>query len=316
MKKFLSIMLVAILAVALVACGTGNNAANTGNTGNNDTTGGDDTATVEKPSKVVMGFVPSTESDKIADTVAPLAEKLSEILGVEVEGITMTNYTALVEAMGSGKVHIGFVPTFAYIQANERYNIEVILKSIRHGSSTYKAQYVVRADSGIETFADLKGKVWAMADVTSTSGFLFPAAQLMTEFDIATTDALQTDFFSNVVSVGSHDNALLTVLDGDADVATTFDDARTILEGDYPTIMEDLKILGYTDPIPNDTISVIPSLDPAFVEEIKAAFLSFNDDEAMLQIMNDVYRWTAIDEANDAEYDIVRETAKLTGYEG
>ena len=314
MKKFLSIMLVAILAVALVACGTGNNATN--NTGNNDTTTGDDTAKVEKPSKVVMGFVPSSESDKIADTVKPLADKLTELLGVEVEGITMTNYTALVEAMGSGQVHIGFVPTFAYIQANERYDIEVILKSIRNGSSTYKAQYVVRADSGIETFADLEGKTWAMADVASTSGFLFPAAQLMTEFDIATTDALQTEFFGAVVSVGSHDNALLTVLDGDADVATTFDDARTLLEGDYPTIMEDLKILGYTDPIPNDTISVIPTLDPSFVEEIKAAFLSFNDDEEMLQIMNDVYRWTAIDEANDAEYDIVRETARLTGYEG
>ncbi|AST91439.1 phosphate/phosphite/phosphonate ABC transporter substrate-binding protein [Sutcliffiella cohnii] len=318
MKKLLTVMLVAILAVALAACGTSNNGNNAGtnNAGTNNGAGSGEEAGTEKPDKLIMGFVPSTESDKIADTVEPLAERLSEILGVEVEGSVMTNYTALVEAMGSGKVHIGFVPTFAYIQANERYDIEVILKSIRNGSSSYKAQYLVRADSGIESFADLEGKIWAFGDITSTSGFLFPAVQLMQEFDIDSTDALQQDFFAQTVAVGSHDNAALTVLDGDADVATTFDDVRDVLEADYPEVKEELVVLGYTDPIPNDTISVIPSLDPAFVEEIKQAFLSFNDDEEMIEIMNDVYRWTGIDEASDEEYDIVRDVARLTGYEG
>lgn len=304
-------MLVAILAVALVACGTGNNAGN-----NNATTGDDKAPVAERPSKLVMGFIPSSDSDKIADTVKPLADKLTEILGIEVEGITMTNYAALVEAMGSGQVHIGFLAPFTYVQANERYNVEVILKSIRHGSSSYKAQYVVRADSGIETLADLEGKIWAFADVSSTSGFLFPAAQLMGEFDIATTDALQQDFFGGVVGVGSHDNALVTVYDGDADVATTFDDARGRIEADYPDVMEKLKVLAYTDPIPNDTISVISSLDRELIEEIKNAFLSFNDDAEMIEIMNSVYQWDAIDEAKDSDYDIIRDTRERTGYEG
>jgi phosphonate transport system substrate-binding protein len=296
MKKFLTVFLAAIMAISLAACGS------SGSSG--------------KPEKIVMGFVPSTESDKIADTVEPLRAKLAEELGVEVEANVMTNYTALVEAMGSGQVHIGFIPAFGYVQANERHDIEVILKSVRNGSGTYQAQYVVRADSGIETLADLEGKVWAFADATSTSGFLFPAAQLMGEFDIANTDALQTEFFSNAVSVGSHDNAALTVLDGGADVATTFDDVREVLEGDYPTIMEDLKVIGKTDPIPNDTISVISDLDEEFVKQIKEAFLSFNDDEEMIKVMNEVYRWTGIEEASDSEYDIIRETMERTGFEG
>lgn len=296
MKKFLTVFLVAILAISLAACGS--------------------SGTDGKPDKVIMGFVPSTESDKIASTVEPLRAKLAEELGVEVEASVMTNYTALVEAMGSGQVHIGFIPAFGYVQANDRHDIEVILKSVRNGSGTYQAQYVVRADSGIETLADLEGKVWAFADATSTSGFLFPAAQLMGEFDIANTDALQTEFFSNAVSVGSHDNAALTVLDGGADVATTFDDVREVLVNDYPTIMEDLKVIAKTEPIPNDTISVIKELDEEFVQQIKDAFLSFNDDQEMLDVMNEVYRWTAIEEANDAEYDIIRETMEKTGFEG
>ncbi len=80
---------------------------------------------------LVMGFVPSQESDTIADTVEPLAEQLSEELGVEVEGKVMTNYTALVEAMGTNEVQIGFIPAFGYVLANEKHDVEVILKSER-----------------------------------------------------------------------------------------------------------------------------------------------------------------------------------------
>ncbi|KMJ58262.1 phosphonate ABC transporter substrate-binding protein [Bacillus sp. LL01] len=302
MKKFLSIFLVAILAISLAACGSNN--SGTENSGSNG-----DSGEQIKPEKIVMGFVPSQDSDQIADTVQPLADRLGEELGVEVEGRVMTDYTALIEAMGSNTVHVGFIPAFGYVLANEQYGAEVILKSMRYGSGTYKAQYVVRADSGIESLADLEGKVWAYADATSTSGFLFPASQLMDEFDIASTQDLQTNFFSDTIQTGGHDTAAIAVYEGDADVATTFDDVRIgKLEEEYPDIMEKLKILGYTADIPNDTISVTKELDDELVQQIKDAFLSFNDDEEMIQIMNDVYNWDAISEASDEEYKVVKET--------
>ena len=260
------------------------------------------------PETIVMGFVPSQDSDTIADTVEPLAERLGEELGVEVQGQVMTNYTALVEAMGSNQVHIGFIPAFGYVQAKEEYDIEVILKSIRHGSDTYKAQYLVRSDSGIESLADLEGTVWAYGDQGSTSGYLFPANQLMEEFGIDNASALESEFFSGTLQTGGHDNSAIAVYEGDADVATTFDDVRTQLEEEYPDIMEKLTVLGYTDEIPNDTISVTKELDKDFVQKIKDVFLSFNDDDEMIQIMNEVYNWDAISEASDEEYQIVKDT--------
>ena len=220
----------------------------------------------------------------------------------------MTNYTALVEAMGSNQVQVGFIPAFGYVQANEQYGVEVILKSIRYGSGTYKAQYLVRSDSGIESFADLEGKVWAYGDQGSTSGYLFPANQLMEEFDIESAAALESEFFSGSIQTGGHDNSAIAVYEGDADVATTFDDVRTELEEEYPDVMEKLTVLDYTDEIPNDTISVTKELDKEFVQKIKDTFLSFNDDEEMIQIMDDVYNWDAIDEATDEEYQVVKDT--------
>ncbi|WP_257349326.1 phosphate/phosphite/phosphonate ABC transporter substrate-binding protein [Pseudalkalibacillus decolorationis] len=292
MKRFIVLLFAALLTIGLAACGTSDSSNGGG--------GGDG-----KPEKLVMGFVPSQDSDKIADTVKPLADKLGEELGMEVEGKVMTSYSALVEAMGSNKVQIGFLPAFGYVLANDKHGVEVILKSERHGSGSYKAQYVVRADSEIDSLEDMKGKTWAIPDLTSTSGFLFPAAQIMDMFDV---EDVQSGFFKTTVESGGHDNALIAVYDGTADVATTFDDARDTIKEDYPDVMEKLKVVEYTEEIPNDTISLTKELDDEFKKKIKETFLSFNEDKEMIKIMNDVYTWDAIIEAEDSEYDVVRDT--------
>ncbi|MBP2079824.1 phosphate/phosphite/phosphonate ABC transporter substrate-binding protein [Oceanobacillus polygoni] len=308
MKKLYSLLFVAVLALVLAACGSSDDSS-TGSE-SDSSSNGDDSANSEGmiPETLVMGFVPSQDSDTIANTIEPLAERLGEELGIEVQGQVMTNYNALVEAMGANQVHIGFIPAFGYVLANEQYDVEVILKSIRYGSGTYKAQYVVRTDSGIESFEDLEGKIWAYGDQGSTSGYLFPANQLMQEFGYDTAAELESNFFGGTVQTGGHDNSAITVLEGDADVATTFDDVRTELEEEYPTVMEDLTILDYTEDIPNDTISVTKELDKEFVQKIKNTFLSFNEDPEMIEIMNEVYNWDEIDEATDDEYQVVKDT--------
>ncbi|WP_368503693.1 phosphate/phosphite/phosphonate ABC transporter substrate-binding protein [Alkalihalophilus sp. As8PL] len=307
MKKLFTVLLMLMLAIALVACGASDEETTVKPDSEPTDDSGEESAEASEdlPDELIMGFVPSQDSDKIADTVAPLADRLSEELGIPVTGQVMTNYTALVEAMGNDRVHIGFIPAFGYVLATERYdNVEAILKSVRHGSSTYRAQYTVRADSGIESIEDLEGKVWAFPDNVSTSGYLFPAAQLMDDYGV---DAVE-DFFSDMIQAGSHDNALIMVLEGDADVSTTFEDARTAIEGDYPEAMDELVQLDFTADIPNDTISANTNLPASFIEDIRAAFLAFNDDEEMLTIMDEVYNWTGIDEASDEDYDVVRST--------
>ncbi|WP_042220394.1 phosphate/phosphite/phosphonate ABC transporter substrate-binding protein [Oceanobacillus manasiensis] len=310
MKKLYSLVLVLALALFLAACGSSDDSDSSNAEGDNSSENSEDSneSSGETPDTIVMGFVPSQDSDTIADTVEPLADRLSEELGIEVKGQVMTNYNALVEAMGANQVHVGFIPAFGYVLANEQYDVEVILKSIRYGSGTYKAQYLVRADSGIESLADLEGKIWAYGDKGSTSGYLFPASQLMKEFDYDSATELENDFFAGTQQTGGHDNAALEVYNGDADVATTFDDVRTELVEEYPDVMDELTVLGYTDEIPNDTISVTKELDSELVQEIKDAFMSFNDDDDMIQIMKDVYNWDAIDEASDEEYEVVKET--------
>ncbi|MBM7096299.1 phosphate/phosphite/phosphonate ABC transporter substrate-binding protein [Bacillus sp. H-16] len=283
MKKIL-MMSVGVMALSLAACGNG-----------------------DEEDALVMGFVPSSDSDNIASTVEPLADELSEILGRPVEGSVMVNYSGLVEAMGSGNVDIGFLPALGYVQGEERYGFEVILKSERNGEDSYRAQFVVHEESGIDSIEDLEGKSWVYPDPASPAGFLFPATHLAENYGVEDVQS----FFGEEFQAGSNDGALVSVYEGEADVATTFEDARSVLTDDYPDIMDTLRVIEYTEAIPNDTITLIEELDEDLKAEIKEAFLSFNENEEMIQIMNDVYRWDGIIEADPSDYDIVRDAYNL-----
>src|SRR5699024_11687727 len=84
----------------------------------------------------------------------------------------------------------------------------------------------------------------------STSVYLSHAMQLK-EMGV---EELESHF--DQLSVGGHDNAITQVYDGQADFATTFDDARVTVEEDLPDVMDQLKIICHTDDITIDYIFV------------------------------------------------------------
>lgn len=263
-----------------------------------------DDSTVEEIDELVLGYFPSADVENMAASARPLEEYLSEQLDIEVTGQVMTDYTGLIEAMRNQNADIAFLPPFAYVQAEERANVEVLLKAIRDGSDSYVAQYNVAADSEYDSIDDLvaaEGLVWAFTDYTSTSGYLFPAQQFL---DLGVED-LDSQF--TMIDVGAHDSALLSVLDGQADFATTFEDARVRLEDEIPDIYEQIRVIGTTEEIPNATLSVRSELPEELKERIAEAFLNMNDDPEMLQVLEDVYNWEGFAPAQSSDYDVVRD---------
>jgi len=308
LRRFLLLFALVMVISVIAACGNGES-DDSSSEGNEDSEAEGNTEESSEESgedieSLSMGFIPSSDAGNIATTAEPLEEFLSEELGIEVEAEVMVDYSGLIEAMRTQQVDIGFLAPFSFVQAEERADVDVILKSVRNGSESYVAQYVVHADSDIESIEDLVGQeglVWAFPDTLSTSGYLFPAMQLK-EMGV---EELESHF--DQLSVGGHDNAITQVYDGQADFATTFDDARVTVEEDLPDVMDQLKIIGHTDEIPNDTISVRSELPDDMKEQITDAFLSLNENEEMLDIMYEIYEWDGIAEAESEDYDIVRD---------
>lgn len=288
-----------VSVLALSGCGDNSSGGSAGTNA-----GGSDAKGEANPKALVFGFVPSVEADKIAKDAQPMADFLTKELGMPVTTFTSTEYSGLIEAMGSGKVDIGSLTPLGYVLAKNQNYAEVILKTKRKGSLTYHGMFVARADSGIKSIEDAKGKRMAWVDPQSTSGYLFPAAYLKEKgHDPAS-------FFAQTTFAGSHDGAVRAVYNGDVDVAAVYEDARNKVEAEYPDVKTKVVKIGQTDEIPNDTISVRPTLDPALIAKIKAAFLKYANTPEGKQTLETVYEVDGMVEAKDADYDPVRVVAK------
>ena len=303
MKKILSALLVFVLALVLIGCDEATtDPANT------------TPQTIEyvTPTTLEVQLIPSRDASVLEAQRAPLQDLLEAELNMDVNVTIATDYNALIEGMKAGQIHVGLLATASYVLAHDEGAANVILKSLRYDVDDdgnqlldaplvagYKSQLVVAADSGITSIADLEGKTIAISSFTSTSGFVWPA-------NLLADNGLDPMNDVTWINAGGHDNAIISILNGDADAAFTFKDARTLVSGDYPDVFDDVVFVMNTEFIPNDTISVIPELHPDLVAKVTVAFLNIAESEAGLEIIQNVYNHEGYTSAFDWEYNIVR----------
>jgi phosphonate transport system substrate-binding protein len=258
-----------------------------------------------RPTKLVFGFIPSIEADKIAEEGKPIADAISKAVGLPVETFTSTDYAGMIEAMGSGKVDIASLNTLGYVLAKDQNAADVILMMKRKGKLTYRSVFMARADSGIKNIEQAKGKRMAFVDPNSTSGYLFAAAYLKKRgYDPDT-------FFSKVTFAGAHDTAIRAVYDGSADVCAVYDDARNIVErSGIKDIKQKVVIIGDAGEIPNDTVSVRPGLPADLKAKITKALIDYAHTPEGKKVLEGTYEVDDVVETTDSAYDPVREVAK------
>src|SRR5213078_4384554 len=64
---------------------------------------------------VNMAFVPSADSQKVLASGEPLAKLLTDATNLNFKVSVPTSYTAVIEAMGSNQVDVGWLAPFAYV---------------------------------------------------------------------------------------------------------------------------------------------------------------------------------------------------------
>ncbi|MEX0765207.1 MAG: phosphate/phosphite/phosphonate ABC transporter substrate-binding protein [bacterium] len=258
-------------------------------------------ALVTGQTKLVMAFVPSRETDVILTSGQTLGRMLSVALGIPVETVVATSYTATVEAMCAGRADIGALNPFGYVLAHEKCGVQVAAVSLRTGLPYYRAQINARADANINKIEDLRGKRFAFVDPASTSGYLFPAAMLKKMgFD-------PERFFSQSVYAGSHPNVILAIYRGQVDGGASFEDARTTVQAQFPDVMQKIKVIAYTDPIPNDTWSLNPKLSPQLKARIKDRLLRIAKTPDGQEALRNLYSIEGLTDTVELTQDQVRQ---------
>lgn len=260
-----------------------------------------------KDNPIVMSFVPSGDTQEIIASGDTLAQMITEKTGLVVEANVGTDFAAVREAMGAGKAHIGWLNTFNYVLANEKYGVDVGLVTERFGSTTYTGQFNVRADSGITSLQDLKGKVMCWVDPNSTSGYIIPRIEL------AANGIDPDNDFAQTVESGSHNNSVTAVYNGDCDVGVSYADARSSIEEDFPDVKEVVVVLATTSDIPNDSVSFTKDFDAEMREQIVNALLEISTTEEGVEALNNLYSIDALVAADDTFYDVFRADLSKAG---
>lgn len=319
LKKSALFLPLLILVLFLSACGS--NSSTTGSANGADTSSNSsstDTAETDKaaegyvPTELTVQFVPSQNADTLEAKAKPLEKLLGDKLGIPVKVSVSTDYNTIIEAMASNKVDVGFLPPTAYVLAKEKGAAEVILQAQRFGvndetgapteqlADSYKSMIIVKKDSPIQSVEDLKGKKIAYQNVTSSAGYVWPAALLLDRGIDPLKDV-------QPITVKGHDQGVLAVLNGDVDAAAIFQDARNTVAKDYPTVFEDTRVLAFTEPIPNDTIAVRTDMNADWTAKIKQAFIDIGKDPQGHEIIKEIYTHEGYVESDDSKFDIVRE---------
>jgi phosphonate transport system substrate-binding protein len=272
---------------------------------------GDQKGSASNP--LTMAFVPSADSQKVLASGEPLAKLLTDATNLQFKVSVPTSYTTVIEAMGANQVDVGWLAPFAYVLAHDKNGAQVLLASLRQGSKTYRSQIVARADSGITSLEQLRGKKFAFVDPASASGFLFPNALL------ASRGIDYKSFFSDTIFAGGHDKVIIAVYNKQVDGGATFGqnvdsgpptDARTLVTGTLADVMNVVKPIAQTDPIPNDTVSVRSGLDPALVKLISDGLLYVQGTPEGQKALKDLYGIDGLGPAADSDYDSIRTAAK------
>lgn len=254
----------------------------------------------ERPDRLVLGVVPSYYAEKMPETTKPVADMLSQRLGIPVEAFIAPSYMGIVEAMAAGHVDIGFIGALQYVVAHDEFGVEVLLTVVRDGNATYRAQIVTRSDHPAQTLEDLRGLTIGFGDIGSTSGYLYPATML----SMAGIDP-ETDI--RPMFLKGHDNVILAVLAGDVDAGATFEGAHTLLlSNEYPDIAERIRIIALSEDIPYDTISVRPGLPDDLKQAIADALMDMAETEDGLKALQGLFFIDGFVPAKDEDYDPLR----------
>ena len=289
-NRFLVLFAVLTVALLLSACG-----------------GAAELGTEENP--IIWAVVPSGETERVVSGFEDVAAMIFDETGLVVEPFVATEYAGVIEAMCSdpAKAHMASLATFSYILANEKGCAEAALVAVRFGSPVYNGQIFVRADSGIESIEDLAGKTFCRPDPLSTSGWIIPSITLKAAGVDPETDLAQ------VVDAGSHDAAIAGVYNGDCDAGSSYVDARSRIEEEYPDVMDVIKVIEISADIPNDGVQFVPDLDAEIRDQIVAALLAIAETEAGQEALDIAYQWNALEEHDDSFYDPFRQVLDAAG---
>jgi len=274
---------------------------------------------------LIMALAPSATTQELQTGGEAIAAKLTELTGYTITTTVPTNYAAMIEAMGAGNAHIGWLAPVQYIVAHGKGYADVGLATVRNGSNHYGLQFVANAEAGFTSYYDAAtGKDTADAatalaqfadkkpcwtDPLSASGYILPSGLLKAN-NVKTPAGAWVQGHPTVIK-----SVYLSPKGEICNFGATFIDARSAVATDFPDVNDKVVIIWASDPfIPNDNVSFAANVPADMREKLTQALLDLaSTEDGIALLKNGGYSIQGLEKVDDTFYDDFRVYLEASG---
>lgn len=253
-----------------------------------------------------------------------MSDFLKKETSLAVKAFAPGDYGGTQVGLRDGTIDFAFLPALLFLRAQDESGAQPLFRTIRPGvnkapTPAFSGIIVVRADSGINSVSDLRGKTVFAGDPSDAASWVLPAAHLKkngvdptkdtkVQYRNSGADALvqllgkKSDAASFAAFAARHDLEHADVIKADADAAKT------------------LKILATVENAPLDVVAARKGIDAKVVDKFRAAFKSLGDTSKATFTKDGktepiLGQWGVVGlaEARDADFAALREAGKAIG---
>ena len=232
-------------------------------------------------------------------------DHLKACTGKRVHFYSVLSNAAAIEAMRSGRMHLGMFSTGdTAFAVNLAGAIPFAIRGDAKGQQGYQLWTIVKADGPYQKLVDLKGKKVAHVSPSSNSGNLAPRALIAAE-------GLVPDKDYKVLYSGRHENSVTGVSTGDYDAAHVASDVVQRMEDRGLIKRGEMRVLYRSPPFPPGSMSMAHDLKPELQKKIRECVLSYHYSPEMIKAFQGADRWWPVDYRRD--WESIRKVAAASG---
>ena len=264
-----------------------------------------DTKKLTNPGTIVFTYTPVEDPAVYEKVFSPFTEALGKCLSKKVVFYQVQSNAAEIEAMRSGRLHVGGFSTGPTAFAvNLAGAVPFAVKGDAKEFQGYNLIVIVKKTSPFMKLADLKGKKVAHTAPSSNSGHmapmsLFPAEGLAPEKDY------------KILFSGKHDQSVMGVNSGDYDAAAVASDVYHRMAGRGQVRQDDFRIIYKSQKFPTSSFAYAHDLEPLLAQKLVKCFYDYRFPPEMQKAFDGADRFFPVTFQKD--WEVVRSVAEGSG---
>ena len=264
-----------------------------------------DAKKLKNPNTIVFTYTPVEDPAVYEKVFAPFTEYLGKCLAKKVVFYQVQSNAAEIEAMRSGRLHVGGFSTGPTAFAvNLAGAVPFAVKGDAKEFQGYNLIVVVKKSSPYMKLSDLKGKKVAHTAPSSNSGHMAPMALFPAE-------GLAPEKDYKILFSGKHDQSVMGVNSGDYDAAAVASDVFHRMAGRGQIKEDEFRIIYRSQKFPTSSFAYAHDLDPVLAQKMVKCFTDYRYPPEMQAAFDGADRFFPANFQKD--WEVVRKVAEGSG---